>query len=130
MSSNKYLTIAAFFGAAAVAIGAFGAHGLKAIVSADRLGIYETGVDYHFYHALALLAVGWMYRAAPSKWLSWSASCFIIGILLFSGSLYLLATRSVLGIEGWWFLGPLTPIGGVFFILGWVLLGWAFWRNE
>ena len=103
-------------------IGAFGAHGLKSLIAAERISIFETGVDYHFYHTFALLIVGILYRQYPTKWLKWSWYSFAIGILLFSGSLYLLATRSVLGIESWWFLGPLTPIGGVFFIVGWILL--------
>ncbi|MEL7020739.1 MAG: DUF423 domain-containing protein, partial [Bacteroidota bacterium] len=94
------------------------------------IGIYETGVEYHFYHTLALLVIGWMYKTRPSSMLKWAANCMLVGILLFSGSLYLLATRSVLGIEHWWFLGPLTPIGGVFFIIGWAMLGLSFGKGE
>jgi len=110
-------------GAIAVMIGAFGAHGLKKLIAIDQLAIFETGVRYHFYHALAICFAGLYLLHNNSKKTYYAGICFLIGIFLFSGSLYLLACRVPLGIEGWrGLLGPLTPIGGVFFIVGWILL--------
>lgn len=119
---KSLLLLAGVLGALAVSIGAFGAHGLKPLLSPDRLAIYQTGVAYHFYHVLALLGC---LALSPGKrqgtWLYRAASLFAIGICLFSGSLYLLACRDILGIDHWsGLLGPMTPIGGIFFILGWL----------
>jgi len=108
--------IAALIG---VALGAFGAHGVEGRVSPERVETFRTGVEYQMYHALALLVVGW---AAAQGWgppLHWAGYCFAAGIVIFSGSLYLL----VLTDTGW--LGAITPIGGVAFIVGWGLLAWA-----
>ena len=117
MTQIIVLRIACALGALAVGIGAFGAHGLRGKISPDLLEIFETGVKYHFYHALALLALG---LAAPalwqSKWAPLAGGAWIVGILVFSGSLYILA------ITGIRWLGAITPIGGVAFILGWVFL--------
>lgn len=123
---NKGLLItASVLGALAVGLGAFGAHGLKPLLDTKHLGFYQTGIQYHFYHVLAILAClalsqgkqqgAWLYRA------SWF---FAAGIVLFSGSLYLLACREPLGIGDTWnsILGPATPIGGGFFLLGWFCL--------
>ena len=102
-----------------VMAGAFGAHGLEARVTPERLETFRTGVTYQMYHALALLFVGW----AASQWagatIHWAGYCFIAGIVIFSGSLYVL----VLTDTGW--LGAITPIGGVAFIAGWALLAWS-----
>ncbi len=106
----------------AVGLGAFGAHGLKNVLPADKLVTYTTGITYHFYHTLALLAIILLAQSHPSKWLRRGALFFILGIFLFSGSLYLLATREVIGLTHYKWLGPITPIGGVFFILGWLSL--------
>lgn len=116
------LLLAGILGVFAVGIGAFGAHGLKPLLTPDRLAIYQTGVAYHFYHLLALLGC---LALSPGKqqgaWLYRAGTLFILGIFLFSGSLYLLACRDVLGIGSWSsILGPMTPIGGVFFMLGWL----------
>ena len=117
------LFTAGILGATTVTLGAFGAHALKARLDEYSIGIYRTGVEYQYYHVLALLAVGLLALKYPGGLLQWSAICFVIGMLFFSGSLYLLATRSLLGIESWGsFLGPITPLGGLFFIVGWVLL--------
>ncbi|MCS3628081.1 DUF423 domain-containing protein [Salinibacter ruber] len=108
--------IAALIG---VALGAFGAHGLEGRVSPERVETFRTGVAYQMYHALALLVVGW---AAAQGWgpsLHWAGYCFVTGIVIFSGSLYVL----VLSDTGW--LGAITPLGGVAFIAGWALLAWA-----
>jgi len=109
--------------ALAVALGAFGAHGLKSQLSTDMMQTYKTGVEYHFYHALGLLLIGILAISFPSELIKWSAICLVAGIILFSGSLYVLA---VSGIK---WLGAITPIGGLSFIAGWVLLFLAVWRK-
>ena len=118
------LSAASFLGALAVMLGAFGAHGLKSRLDAYGLEIFQKGVEYQYYHVLALLAIGLLAVKYPGGLLQWSANFMIAGVLLFSGSLYLLASRSLLGIEAWSkVLGPVTPIGGTFLIIGWILLG-------
>lgn len=102
--------------ALAVAIGAFGAHTLESVLTADQLQTYNTGVEYHFYHALGLLLVGIVSLHAPSKQLKWSALLLGLGIILFSGSLYVLA------VSGIRWIGAITPVGGISFIAGWVML--------
>lgn len=119
---KSLLLLAGILGALAVGVGAFGAHGLKSLLTPDRLAIYQTGVAYHFYHVLALLGC---LALSPGKqqgvWLYRAGVLFVLGIFLFSGSLYLLACRDVLDIDHWSsILGPMTPIGGVFFMLGWL----------
>ncbi len=114
--SKTILMTASIFLILAVAIGAFGAHGLKSHLSDEMLMIFKTGVEYHFYHALGLLMVGILSMSMPSGYIKWSAIFLSAGIILFSGSLYALATT---GIKG---LGAITPIGGLSFIAGWVLL--------
>lgn len=110
------LATAAAFGFISVALGAFAAHGLKHKLADNLLSAFHTGVDYQMYHALALLAVAILTRLHPSHWLTASAWLFIIGTLLFSGSLYALALTGVR-----WF-GPITPVGGLCFLLGWACL--------
>jgi uncharacterized membrane protein YgdD (TMEM256/DUF423 family) len=117
MKNKRLIQIAALFGAFAVGIGAFGAHGLSDILmQTGRMDTFETGVKYHFYHSLAMLIVGiWNYYK-PNKNLERSFWSFCLGILIFSGSLYVL---SLTGIN---ILGAITPLGGVAFILGWFLI--------
>ena len=125
-TGHQIIRVAAILGALAVMLGAFGAHGLKAVLESTQLNTYKTGIEYHFYHVMALAVVGSICLKNPSKALSRSAIFFLIGIILFSGSLYLLACADVLGINSMkGILGPLTPIGGVFFILGWLQLAFA-----
>lgn len=107
----------------AVAIGAFGAHGLKSHLSNEMMQVYKTGVEYHFYHALGLLLVGLLAISMPTSLLNWSAICLTLGIVLFSGSLYFLA---ITGIK---WLGAITPLGGLSFIVGWILLFVAVWKK-
>src|SRR5688572_14092597 len=118
----KFIRIAAISGALAVMLGAFGAHSLKALLTPEQLQVFETGVRYQFYHTLALLFTGMFYTTQPSKALNMAGSSFLAGIICFSGSLYLLSTRSLLGIENLSLLGPVTPLGGLLFIVGWVFL--------
>ena len=99
-----------------VGLGAFGAHGLKARVSPEMLAVFETGVRYQMYHALGLLAVGWAATRGPGAWIQASGWLFVAGIAIFSGSLY------VMTFTGARWLGAITPIGGLAFILGWVAL--------
>ena len=118
MTFRTTLRIAAILGALGVGLGAFGAHGLGSMLAANgRSATFETAVRYHFYHALALLAVALLqWRHPHERVLGRVALCFALGVVLFSGSLYGLA----LGGPGW--LGPVTPAGGLFFIAGWLLL--------
>lgn len=111
--------------ALAVIIGAFGAHGLKNQLTEHQLGIFETGNRYHFYHGFGLLILVGLLKYVSSSSIKVVTTLILIGILLFSGSLYLLATRELLNISSWKFLGPLTPIGGVFFIGGWLYLAYS-----
>ena len=108
--------IAAYLG---VALGAFGAHGLRDRLSVEMLAVYSTGVRYHLIHALALLAVAWASTRWPSGTVTWAGWCFAAGILLFSGSLYALSLSGVRQ------LGAITPLGGVAFLVGWLLLAWS-----
>ncbi len=108
----------------AVILGAFAAHGLKGQLSSEMLAVFQTGVQYQFYHALGLLAVGIIAKHLSSGLVIRAGQCFIAGIVLFSGSLYALALTSV----KW--LGPVTPIGGVCFIVGWLLLSIAIVKDS
>jgi len=115
MDARKTLAIAGLLIALATALGAFGAHALKAHLPSDKLQVYETAVRYHFLHALGLLAIGVLLRSLDGELLRWSAALVLAGIVLFSGSLYLLtfgAPRLV---------GIVTPIGGLALIAGWIL---------
>ena len=120
--SKRFLKTGAVLGALSVILGAFAAHSLKNHLTTDQIEIFQTGVRYQFYHTFAILAIGIISIHNPSKWLKNSGYAFIIGIVCFSGSLYLLASRFAIGIESWNWLGPITPIGGVFFIVGWICL--------
>ncbi|WP_305373935.1 DUF423 domain-containing protein [Photobacterium leiognathi] len=117
------LFIAAISGALTVGLGAFAAHGLKHHLSPYLLDVFKTGVQYQAWHTLALLGCGILTRFLSSKAVSYAALFFAIGIICFSGSLYVLALT---GIK--WF-GPITPMGGVCFIIGWVMLAIATWRS-
>lgn len=115
------LTTGALCAALAVILGAFGAHSLKAIVAPDQLLIFEKGVQYQFYHSFALLITGIVYGSFPNKNIRLASTFFFVGILLFSGSLYAMVLLSTCGTS----LGPvgvITPIGGLCFIIGWLLL--------
>jgi uncharacterized membrane protein YgdD (TMEM256/DUF423 family) len=111
---------AAAFGAAAVALGAFGAHALRGHLDDASLQIWHIAVEYQFWHALALLALAGFAPTQPRQW-SRAGMSFIAGIVLFCGSLYALA----LGAPHW--IGAITPLGGIFLILGWAMLALAFW---
>jgi uncharacterized membrane protein YgdD (TMEM256/DUF423 family) len=116
-----FLKAAAFIGALSVAFGAFAAHGLKKYLSPDELTIFETAVRYEFYHVFALLAVGILYATYPSSKMRWAGYLFMSGMILFSGSLYLLCYVKFAGINMEW-IGAVTPFGGAAFIAGWAML--------
>lgn len=127
---RKFLVVAALLAALAVAFGAFGAHGLKKIVEAESVQTFQTGVQYQMYHALALLLTGILVEKFPSKMLIYAGWFFIAGIILFSGSLYLLTLFKATDTVGLNKLGLITPFGGLSFILGWVCLFISFWRKK
>ncbi len=107
----------------AVGLGAFGAHGLKGRLTPEMLNAFEVGVRYQIYHALALLAVAWALSRWPRAEITVAGWLFIAGTIIFSGSLYLLSLTGV----RW--IGAITPIGGVAFLLGWLSLVWGVWRG-
>lgn len=119
--NKRLIIIASVFGILAVILGAFGAHALKSQLDPAGLEVWKTAVSYHFYHTLALLFVS-ILPASNDKVVNMSAWFFSLGILFFSGSLYLISTKEILNIKQLSVLGPLTPIGGLFFILGWFSL--------
>lgn len=119
-----FLMLAAFFGFTGVALGAFAAHGLKNRLTPEYLAIFHTGVTYQLVHTLALLGIALLVTQIPGRLVTWAGTSFAIGIVLFSGSLYLLTLTGVSK------LGIITPFGGFAFLIGWVLLGLAAWRLQ
>ena len=119
-----FIKTAALLGALSVILGAFAAHGLKKILIADNLQIFETAVRYQFYHVFALLLVGILHASFPGKLMVWAGKLFITGIILFSGSLYLLCYIKYSEMSLNW-IGAITPFGGMGFIAGWLLLFFA-----
>lgn len=117
---KNIVIIASILAGVAIGLGAFGAHGLKQLISSESLTVFETGVRYQMYHALALLALGLSSVLSP-KTIRLVFRFFVFGILFFSGSLYFLALKDVLSFSVS-FLGPVTPIGGLLFIVGWARL--------
>lgn len=127
---KKYFVFAVVFAGLAVILGAFGAHGLEKLTDDDKLlHGFGTGVQYQMYHAFGLLAIGIIFARFPGKWIKWAANSFIIGIFLFSGSLYLLTFLKIENSSAVRFVGPLTPLGGIFFIAGWLFLLLAILRQ-
>lgn len=119
-----FLTLSTALLAAAVAAGAFGAHALRARLAPELLAVYQTAVQYHFYHALGLALIGVLAMHWPDSGMVRAAGwSMVLGVILFSGSLYLLS------LTGMRMLGAITPLGGVAFIAAWMLLGLAVWRN-
>lgn len=108
----------------AVILGAFGAHGLEKLVDARMLQRFHTGVEYQFYHSFALGLTGLVWQQNPSIWHQRAAWAFIIGVFLFSGSLYIYV------LTGLSTFGMITPLGGLAFIIGWTCLAWGLWKAE
>ena len=122
-SARTLLALGAIAGMVAVVLGAFGAHALRARLPADLLAVYQTAVQYHFWHALGVLAIGLTLLHVPgSVAIRMAGWLMLAGIVIFSGSLYLLA------ITGTRWLGAITPIGGFAFIAAWAVYGWGVWR--
>lgn len=114
--------ITALSGLMAVVIGAFGAHALVDKIPESSLSSYKTGVSYQFYHTLAALLSLVLYQIFGSRYFRWAAISYLVGVVLFSGSIYLLTTRTITDISFTKILGPITPIGGLFFMVGWLML--------
>ena len=124
LSAKSTLIAGAVFGFLSVALGAFGAHALKDyLLETNRLDTYEKAVQYQMYHALALLFVGILSLQFPDLKLDWVGLFFVLGILIFSGSLYVLCATGI----RW--MGAITPLGGICFLLGWGMLGWKVWKG-
>ncbi len=119
---HRILVIGACAALIGVAAGAFGAHGLRPILSEKMMTVFETGVRYHLVHALAMLIAGLSAHWFSHRIFVWSGWSFLIGLLLFSGSLYTLALSDIRG------LGILTPFGGLAFLIGWGFLAWGYWK--
>lgn len=127
--NKRIILTAAFFGGVAVLLGAFGAHGLKNLIDVPSVEIWQKGVDYQFYHTFALLYLS-SFARYRNKLINIAYFCFTFGIILFSGSLYLLATRNITNLGFTEFIGPLTPIGGMLLLLGWIMLFFAAFKDK
>jgi len=129
MIQKKIITIG-LLGAISVSLGALGAHALKnqlpgGLITVDQLNGFDTAVKYQMYHTLAMFLVVILNRDVQNRFLTWAYRLFFWGIVLFSGSLYLLCTRNLMGMEALRILGPVTPVGGILFVAGWVMLIFA-----
>lgn len=118
------MLIASAFGFTAVAFGAFGAHSLRSTISTEMLSVFETGVRYQMYHTFALFVAAWFLQANQSRKFALAGWLFVVGVVLFSGSLYALA------VTGARILGFITPFGGLSFLAGWLALGLGFWETK
>ena len=125
-----FLKAAAIFAILSVALGAFAAHGLKNIISANAVSTFETGVRYQFYHVFALFLTAIIYKEFPEKLIIWAGRFFIFGIFLFSFSLYALAIIQGMVLPGFRWIGAITPFGGMMFIVGWILLLITFFKKK
>ena len=122
MTSSTYIKITGVLGALAVILGAFGAHALTPHLNELQFQNYRTASMYHFIHVVALLALSFAHRYKYNSVVSQSFVLLTTGIVLFSGSLYILTTRHLIGGDFWLFMGPVTPLGGIFLVLGWLNL--------
>lgn len=120
--NKSFLSVAALLGALSVVLGAFAAHKLKQMTGAETVAVFETGVRYQFYHVFALLMVALLSERFSNKWMIWAGNCFITGIILFSGSLYVLTALKIADSLHGQLVGVITPVGGLFFIAGWIFL--------
>lgn len=133
--NSKKLTLIGLLGAIAVALGALGAHFLKSklptgLITQEQLAGFDTAVKYQMYHTLAMLALILLAKNNPHKFINWAFNCFLIGIIMFSGSLYFLCTRNLFGADWLKVLGPITPLGGLFFIAGWIFIATISFNKE
>ncbi len=124
------LKIATLLGATAVALGAFAAHGLKKIATPETITVFETAVKYQFYHVFALALCAIISQKFKNKFIDLASLFFIIGITLFSGSLYLLTFFKIMSYNNFQIIGAITPFGGLFLIAGWCCLGFGVGKNQ
>ena len=117
-----FLKTAAILGALSIALGAFAAHGLKQFISDYAMNVFETGVRYQFYHVFALLFTAIIFKEFNNKFVKWAGISFITGIILFCGSLYGITIANAMLLPRYTWLGAITPVGGLSFILGWIFL--------
>ncbi|HEV2353279.1 MAG TPA: DUF423 domain-containing protein [Puia sp.] len=127
---KTFLSVAAVLGALSVALGAFAAHKLREIAAPDAVAVFETGVRYQFYHVFALLFAGLLSERVSNRWIIWAGNCFIMGIVFFCGSLYTLTALRTADISPMKLIYFATPVGGVFFIAGWVFLWLSIIRSD
>jgi uncharacterized membrane protein YgdD (TMEM256/DUF423 family) len=126
-SARLFFVLGCISGTTAVALGAFTAHGLRQVLTPDLLGVFETGVRYQMYHVVGFFATSWALHTSGESTMRVKRTagwCFLLGTVLFSGSLYLLAVTDI----RW--LGAVTPIGGVAFLAGWVVLAYSVWSDR
>ena len=128
--NERFLKAGALLGALTVIFGAFAAHAIKSRVNAETLSVFETGVRYQMYHVIGIFIVGIVYKDYPFKSMIWAGNLFVIGIILFSGSLYLLTYFKALSSENMNWLGAITPFGGTCFIAGWALILRSFYHTK
>ena len=134
IAKNKLFAIG-LLGAIAVSLGALGAHFLKSkletgLITTEQLNGFDTAVKYQMYHVLAMLLLLVLSQLNPNKYFAWAYNLFLLGIILFSGSLYFLCTRHLLGADWLRFLGPVTPLGGICFVAGWLCLCLAMLKTD
>ncbi len=127
---QKWTLVSVFSGVLAVILGAFGAHSLKPLLTPEQMGTFQTASFYHFTHTIVLLIMAFTMRSYIHPYLRWAAIFIFMGIVFFSGSLYLLACREILQMPPWGSLGLITPVGGLLLIAGWVLFGLSVWKTN
>ena len=128
--NTRFLKTGALLGALTVIFGAFAAHAIKSRVNAETLSVFETGVRYQMYHVFAIFLVGMLFKEFPFKSMIWAGNLFLAGIILFSGSLYLLTYFKAIGNDNMNWLGAVTPFGGTCFIIGWSLILKSFYHSK
>jgi uncharacterized membrane protein YgdD (TMEM256/DUF423 family) len=126
---SRFLATGSLILLLAVVLGAFGAHGLRTMLG-ETPASFETGVRYHFYHGFAIMLAGFLYSIYDKKLIRYGAICFIVGVVLFSGSLYALTFLRATGSVGLSGIGLITPVGGLFFVAGWIFLTIAFLKSN
>jgi uncharacterized membrane protein YgdD (TMEM256/DUF423 family) len=127
---KRFLIFGGFSGAVAVALGAMGAHFLKSklatgLITENNLNAFDTATKYHLIHSIVVLFVSLAIEKLDSKLITKAGYCFMAGIILFSGSIYILSTSNLMGLSAVNWLGPITPIGGIFLITGWLMLAFS-----